>query len=145
MPPSPRFDLSLLSVPEREGIQPTDIRDEHLSAYIAYCRATKFRPLRNSSVRSLARHFNHYAETIKDWPDITLIVPAARTANDGLPWDQVPVGLRSDIEAVLKRRSRPRKSASGRRLRGCKQSTLNLSEAEAGSGRANGRQDGHPA
>ena len=109
-----------------EGIQPTGICDEHLSAYVAYCRATKFRPLRNSSVRSLARHFNHYAETIKNWPDITLIVPAARTANDGLPWDQVPVGLRSDIEAVLKRRSRPRKSASGRRLRGCKQSTLHL-------------------
>lgn len=110
-----------------EGVQPTDIRDEHLSAYVAYSRATKFRPLRNASVRSLVRHFNHYAETTKGWPDVTLEVPA-RAANGGLSWDKVPAGLRRDIEAVLTRRSRPRKSASGRRLRGCKQSTLDLME-----------------
>jgi integrase len=109
-----------------EGIHPTDICDRHLPAYVAYCGATKFRPLRNSTVRSLARHFNLYAETTKEWPDIAISVPAARTADDRLPWDQVPAGLRSDIEVVLKRRSRPRKSASGRRLRGCKQSTLDL-------------------
>ena len=111
-----------------EGVQPASICDEHLSDYVAYCRATKFRPLRNSTIRSLTRHFNHYAETIKEWPDVTLSVPAAMSANDGLPWEQVPIGLRSDIEVMLKRRSRPRKSASGRRLRGCKQSTLNLIE-----------------
>jgi hypothetical protein len=111
-----------------EGIQPTGIRDEHFSAYVAHCRATKFRPLRNASARSLARHFNHYAETTEEWPDVTLEVPAARAANGGLSWDEVPAGLRHDIEAVLNRRSRPRKSASGRRLRGCKQSTLDLME-----------------
>ena len=109
-----------------EGIEPADICDDHLSAYVAYCGETKFRALSNSSVRSLARHFNHYAETVEEWPEIALGVPAAGAANEDLPWDEFPSGLRCDIEDVLKRRSRPRKSASGRRLRGCKQSTLNL-------------------
>ncbi|MEQ1945179.1 tyrosine-type recombinase/integrase [Mesorhizobium sp. VNQ89] len=111
-----------------QGVEPGSIGDEHLTAYVAYCSETKFRPLRNSTIRSLSRHFNQHAETIKEWPDVALSVPAAICANDGLPWDQVPAGLRSDIEAVLKRRSRARESASGRRLRGCKQSTLNLIE-----------------
>ncbi|MEW9804986.1 tyrosine-type recombinase/integrase [Mesorhizobium sp. ZMM04-5] len=111
-----------------QGVEQTCIRDEHLSAYVAYCEATKFRPLRNSTIRSLARQLNHYAETNEEWPHVALSVPAILSTNDGLPWEQVPALLRSDIEAVLKRRSRPRKSASGRRLRGCKQSTLDLIE-----------------
>jgi integrase len=113
-----------------KGIQPTDIRDEHLCAYVAYCGATKFRPLRNASLRSLARHFNYYAETTEEWPDVTLEVPATKAANGGLPWDEVPAGLRDDIETLLKRRSRPHKSASGRRLRGCKQSRLDLTQRQ---------------
>lgn len=114
-----------------KGIESADICDDHLSAYVAYCGDTKFRQLRNSSVRALARHLNRYSEIIEGWPSIALNVPAVIAVNDGVPWDQVPAGLRSDIDVLLKRRSKPRKSASGRRLRGCKPLDLIRRKLEA--------------
>jgi integrase len=58
-----------------------------------------------------------------------LVEPAVR-AKEGPAWDDFPQGLRSEVEAYLNGLNRIRRSASGKRIRPCKPSTIRRCRAE---------------
>jgi integrase len=77
-----------------------------------------------NKVRSLVRLWNGCVSTIAEWPNIMLTEPAYLKASAGPTWEDVPPGLREDIDAYCAGISRRHKTVSGRTFPPCKPSTI---------------------
>jgi len=107
-----------------KDVDPGAIRDSHIQEYVQFRQETSFKPIKPTTIRMLVRHLNNYSHKLAGWQSLALTEPVYARRHQGPAWHDLPDGLKHDIEAALKRRSRPRKLVTGKRLRGCQQSTL---------------------
>jgi integrase len=83
-----------------------------------------------AAARSIARSWNRCVAEIKGWPQVRLVEPGLLANPDALSWDEVPPSLRQEIDAYLVSLSKKRRTASGKRWRAAKASTIRTRGAE---------------
>ncbi|MGF7163034.1 integrase [Rhodoligotrophos appendicifer] len=112
------------------GIAPSEVADVHVKAYATYRLETSFSPLNTSSRRLLVRYWNKAVDEVPGWPTMRLAEPGYAERSSGPRWDQFPEELREGIEIYLADLSRPHKASDGRRMKGCKPSTVDTRKRE---------------
>ena len=120
----------LLRYASAKGLAPEAMSDAVLAAYLAYRAETTALASGVAAARSIARSWNRCVAEIKSWPKIWLVEPDLAKDPDVLSWDEVPESLRTEIDAYLASLSKTRRSASGKRWRLAKASTVRTREAE---------------
>ena len=79
--------------------------------------------------RVIARAWNACVEEINEWPKQRLIEPPVKALTD-TAWESFPQGLREEIEGYLAGFKKIRRGVSGKRIRPCKESTINTRRRE---------------
>ena len=120
---------SLMRYCSAKQISPLALTEDVLDGYMQYRAEATALACDSAARRSIARQWNACRSTIDGWPDIRLSEPPIKTPS-GPAWDQFPEGLRQDVEAHLRRKTKVRKNAKGKRIRGCKPSTIRRCRAE---------------
>lgn len=110
------------------GIAPSEVTETVIDRYMDYRAEHTRLTIGLGARRALARSWNLCGETVADWPTIRLVEPPIQPA--GIQWDELPEGLRSDIEQHLTRLAGPRRSARGKRLRPARSSTIATRQRE---------------
>jgi integrase len=109
-------------------VDPGQVTEAVIDAYMAYRAATASVDDDATARRRIVRAWNACLG-IKGWRTLQLLEPPIKAAT-GPTWEDFPPGLRTDIEAYLAGMSRPRRSATGKRIRPCKPSTIRTRRAE---------------
>jgi hypothetical protein len=104
--------------------------DAVLAAYLAYRAETTALASGVAAARSIARSWNRCVAEIKGWQKVWLVEPELVKDPDVLSWDELPESLRKEIDAYLASLSKTRRSASGKRWRPAKVSTVRTRWAE---------------
>jgi integrase len=113
-----------------KGIGPEAMSDAVPSAYLAYRAETTALASGIAAARSIARSWNRCVAEINGWPKVWLVGPDLPRDPDVLSWEEVPESLRQEIDAYLATFSKKRRSASGKRWRKAKESTIRTRAAE---------------
>ena len=110
-------------------IAPEDVNEEVLDDYMRY-RGETTRLAANAAVRRvIARAWNVCREEIKEWPGQGLIEPPVKPLIE-TAWESFPEQLREQIENYLAGLRKIRRGARGKRIRPCKESTINTRRRE---------------
>jgi integrase len=120
---------SLMRYCSARQIAPAAVDEAVIDGYMRYRTETTALASDAAARRAIARAWNGCVDIIEGWPPRRLVEPAVKT-KEGPAWDDFPEGLRGDIEAYLKGLTRIRRSASGKRIRPCKPSTIRRCRAE---------------
>ena len=120
---------SLMRYCSARQIAPAAVDEAVIDGYMRYRAETTALASNAAARRAIARAWNGCVDIIEGWPAHRLVEPAVKT-KEGPAWDDFPEGLRSDVEAYLKGLTRIRRSASGKRIRPCKPSTIRRCRAE---------------
>lgn len=110
--------------------RPEAVSEAVVTDYFAHREVTSFLETGPGRVRELMRAWNRCADGVPGWPGNRLDPPAVNPLSPGPAWDAFPEGLRSGIEAHLRRLAAPHRSASGKRRKPCKGSTINTRRRE---------------
>jgi hypothetical protein len=111
------------------GIGPDAVDEDAVDAYMQYRSDATALSTDLAARRSIARAWNKCVGIIDGWPARQLREPACKEASAGPGWERFPSTLRADVDAYLFGLRKVRKSASGRRHRPCKDSTINVRRA----------------
>ena len=112
-------------------VAPVDVNDSSLEGYAAFRAQTRFRKVKNADLRRLARIWNAQASSLEAWPDQQLTVPARAATTSGPALEEFPAGLLVDMESYFASLTRSRRDPhSGRRLKACKQITIDMRRRE---------------
>ncbi len=120
----------LMRYASAQKLGPDQVGDTLIAAYLSY-RATAT-DLASGVVahRSIARSWNGCVDEVPGWPDHRLSEPALSFGPAGPAWEELPEGLRRDLEAYFGLLVKPRRNARGKRLQPVKDSTLRTRRAE---------------
>ena len=110
-------------------IVPAHVNEEVLDKYMSYRGETTRLAANKAARRVIARAWNACVEEIKEWPRQRLIEPQVKPLTE-TPWDSFPETLREEIERYLTGFKKIRRGARGKRIRPCKQSTINTRRRE---------------
>jgi integrase len=113
-----------------KGIQPDAITDRLTQAFQDYRRETSFAKIKPFHHRALVRHWNNCAAQIDGWPQIKLTEPPYAKRSSGPAWEDFPQGLRKDIDAECERLGKRHTTNSGKIVRPCKKSTIDMRRRE---------------
>jgi integrase len=113
----------LIRYASAKGIEPKEVKEKILDEYMRYRAETTALTFDDAARRRIARAWNACADDIPEWPQQRLIEPPVKALTK-TPWDAFPEGLRADIERYLAGLAKMRRSASGKRIRPCKSSTI---------------------
>jgi hypothetical protein len=105
-------------------IEPEKVNEEVLDRYMDYRRETTRLAANEAARRRIARAWNACLEEIKEWPRQRLIEPPVKSLTE-TAWESFPQGLREEIERYLAGFKKIRRGASGKRIRPCKETTIN--------------------
>jgi integrase len=111
-------------------IAPEDVDEAALDACMAYRAATTALKANAAARRCIARAWNRCVGVVPGWPSQKLIEPPPRSTLASPSREEVPEGLRRDIENYLTRLRQVRRIAGGRRLPPCKPSTIKVRKAK---------------
>jgi integrase len=111
------------------AISPDAVNESVLEAYMCYRGETTALAADDAARRRIARAWNAGVDDIKEWPPRRLAEPLAKPLT-AVPWSDFPDGLKSDIDRYLGGLNKIRRSASGKRIPPCKQSTIRTRRAE---------------
>ena len=114
----------LMRYASAKRISPEAMTDEVLGAYLRYRGETTALASDRMAARSIGRSWNRCVAEIPAWPRQRLSIPHALPDPAFLPWEDVPETLRREIETYLASFARKRKSASGKRWKPAKPSTI---------------------
>lgn len=106
------------------------VGDDHLKAFIEHRKKTSFSRVTITHERQLVRHWNSCVNDIEGWPRCQLTEPDYAARHAGPSWDDLPSGLRADIDAYCACLAKPRKDTRGRRWKPCKPSTIETRRRE---------------
>jgi integrase len=120
----------LMRFASAKGIAPTRVDDALLTDFLRYRAETTARRSDAAAMRSIARSWNRCVETIAGWPAQRLIEPPPGSRSGELLWEDVPEGLRRDVQAYLETLTHARRTAGGKRVRAAKASTIRTRRAE---------------
>lgn len=83
-----------------KGVGPKAVDDGFVEQFLRYRAETTALETGGKASRSIARSWNRCVDGISDWPRQRLTEVAVAASNT-LPWDEVPAGLRADVDAYL--------------------------------------------
>src|SRR5229473_6386236 len=99
--PSTRYRLMpLMRFCSGVHIEPEAVDEAVIGRYMDHRARTTTRASDAASRRILARLWNAAVGKIEGWPQLRLVEPPVKSA-DGPAWDDLPKGLRTDIESQL--------------------------------------------
>ncbi len=110
-------------------IAPENVNEETLDKYMRYRGETTRLAANAAARRVIARAWNTCSEEIKEWPRQHLIEPPVK-ARTMTAWESFPEKLREEIERYLAGFKKIRRGASGKRIRPCKESTIETRRRE---------------
>src|SRR5215218_1082745 len=113
-----------------KGILPEHVTDVVLESYLASRVESTSLAGGVAARRSVARWWNWCAERVQGWPTASLSVPDLPSTHTGPLWEQFPAQLQQEVQAYLNRLAGLRKSATGKRLRPSKASTIGTRRRE---------------
>lgn len=113
-----------------QGIQPDAASDRLTQDFQEYRRETSFAKITPSHHRALVRYWNNCATQIDGWPQIKLTEPPYAKRSSGPDWEDFPQGLRKDIDAYCERLGKRHTTNSGKIVRPCKKSTIDMRRRE---------------
>lgn len=111
------------------GVEPPSVDEHVLSRFLRHREATSTRVGDLGARRIIAKLWNVSVGTLDGWPEQTLEVPPLRRRN-GLAWQDLPEGWRSDVNAYLKFLTTIHPDKNGRRLAPCADTTLTTRKRE---------------
>jgi integrase len=128
--PSTRYRLMpLMRFCSGVHIEPEAVDEAVIDRYIDHRARTTSRASDAASRRILARLWNAGIDNIDGWPQQRLVEPPVK-ATEGPGWDDLPGGLRTDIEDHLAGLKLIRRNKAGQRIRPCKPSTITTRRRE---------------
>jgi integrase len=111
-----------------KDIAPTALEEAVLDDYMSYRAETTALAVDAKARRAIARAWNA-SLVIKGWPQQRLAEPPSKPR--AWPrWEDFPQPLQSEVESYLTSLTKPRRSATGKRLRPCKFSTVRTRRTE---------------
>jgi hypothetical protein len=105
------------------GVEPDSVDEDIVSRFLRHREATSTRAADLAARRILAKLWNGCVDIIEGWPNHTLYLPPVK-GRDGLAWDDLPEGWRSDVNAYLQTLMTIRRGKHGKRIAPCKPSTI---------------------
>jgi integrase len=93
--------IGLFRYASARGIEPEEIDDATVEAFMIYHRETTSNRRPKELHRRLCKAWNEAAATVTGWPAVSLSLPSFGKAPHHLPWEQLPEGLRRDIDNYL--------------------------------------------
>jgi integrase len=124
-------------------IVPEDVNEEVLDKYMSYRGETTRLAANKAARRVIARAWNACVEDVKEWPRQRLITPQVKPLTE-TAWESFPETLREEIEHYLVGFKKIRRGVSGKRIRPCKQSTINTRRRELQAFARMAVRQGHP-
>ena len=114
---------SLMRYCSAQATPPGAVDEFVLDGYMHYRAETTALATNSAARRAIARAWNGCGQEIKEWPQQRLNEPPAKPLTT-LAWDSFADGLRQEIEHYLAGFKKIRRGVSGKRIRPCKQSTI---------------------
>jgi integrase len=111
------------------AIDPAGVTEEVLREYMRYRAELTALAADAAARRKIARAWNACVEEIKRWPRQRLIEPPVKALTE-TAWDSFAKLLREEIERYLAGFKKIRRGVSGKRIRPCKESTINTRRRE---------------
>jgi hypothetical protein len=119
----------LIRFASAKSVDPTDVNEEVLDDYMDYRSETTALACDNAARRRIVRAWNACVAEIAGWPERRLVEPPLKSLTN-VPWGNFPQQLRQEIEKYLEGFKKIRRSAKGKRIRPCKQSTIDTRRRE---------------
>ena len=120
---------SLMRYCSARRIAPGAVDEAVIDCYMRYRAETTALATNNMARRAIARAWNACVGIVDGWPAQRLVEPPMKGI-EGPAWEEFPERLRTDIEHYLGRLTKIRRSATGKRIRPCKASTIRTRRAE---------------
>jgi integrase len=114
----------LMRYASAKGIAPSEVTDEVLAQYLTYRTETTARQGGVAAQRSIARTWNQCHDELEKWPGTILTLPSLSPRLLGPAWEEFPETFRAEVQTYLEGLGRVRQSASGKKLRPAKPSTI---------------------
>jgi integrase len=112
------------------GIDPKDVSDDTVTSFmVAVETGTMLRKPRELH-RRVTRLWNEASDAVPGWPRQRLTEPDYREPPFHVPWDELPAGLRADIDSYLEWKGGGRFLADDGPRHTCKPSTLRLNRRQ---------------
>jgi integrase len=125
------------------GIMPENVNEDVLDKYIRYRAETTRLAANLAARRGIARAWNACMKEIKGWPKQRLIEPPVKPLTM-TAWESFPKTLTEEIERYLAGFTKVRRAASGKRIRPCKQSSIDTRRRELQAFARKAVELGHP-
>jgi hypothetical protein len=119
----------LINFASAKAIEPSAVNEDVLDGYMEYRSETTALACDDAARRRIARVWNVCAQDIPGWPKRRLIEPPVKPLTK-VPWECFPEQLRNEIETYLEGLKKIRRRANGKRIRPCKQSTIDTRRRE---------------
>ena len=120
--------ISFMRFCSATGVEPGAVNDVVVDRFFGYRAEHTALPIGRGARRALARSWNRCHGIVPGWPDHQLDEP--ELPRQGLRLEDLPAGLRRDLEDYLARLATVRRNVRGKRLRPCKPSTIHTRRAE---------------
>jgi hypothetical protein len=111
------------------GVEPEFVDEHVLSRFLRHREATSTRAGDLTARRVIAKLWNACVGRIEEWPGQTLEIPPLR-GRDGLAWQELPEGWRSDANTYLKFLTTVHLDKNGNRLAPCADTTITTRKRE---------------
>jgi integrase len=111
------------------AVEAIDVNEEILDEYMRYRAETTALATDAAARRKIARAWNASVDDIKQWPRRRLIEPPVKALTE-IAWESFAETLRAEIERYLAGFKKIRRGVSGKRIRPCKQSTIDTRRRE---------------
>ena len=112
-----------------KSIDPSEVNEEAVDDYMNYRAQTTALATDDAARRRIARAWNACVDEITGWPRQPLIEPPVKSLTR-IPWESFPENLRQEIEKYLEGFRKVRRGARGKRIRPCKQVTIDTRRRE---------------
>jgi hypothetical protein len=119
----------LIRFASAKSVDPSNMNEEVLDDYMKYRSETTALASDDAARRRIAHAWNACVEDISGWPEQRLTEPPVKSLTK-IEWENFPEQLRLEIESYLNGFKKIRRGAKGKRIRPCKQSTIDTRRRE---------------
>ena len=112
------------------AIDPSGVTDAAVESFVQSTGETRFKPYTVGDIRRLVRSWNAHAGSAPGWPVTQLTEPPRSPTTTGVGWEDLPESFRNEVDGYFESLTRKRRSHKGRRLPGCKSSTIAMRRRE---------------
>jgi integrase len=134
----------LIRFASAKAVEPSQVNEAALDEYMKYRAATTALAADDAARRRIARAWNACLDDIAGWPRQRLAEPPVKSLTK-VPWESFAEKLRQQIETYLERFKKVRRGIRGKRIRPCKQITIDTRRRELQAFARMAVKQGYPA